>query len=55
MSEGRSLRHLAARSDSNCPKCKDVMKQLKIAQEVIKYYVIKPLRNNKKSIFTLGN
>merc|ERR1712137_277725 len=35
MSEGRSVRHLAARSDSNCAKCKDVMKQLKIAQEEI--------------------
>ena len=53
MSEGRSLRHLAARSDSNCPKCKDTMKQLKIAREVIKSLrnTEKPLRNNKKSIF----
>lgn len=36
MSEGQPLGNPTTRSDSKCPKCEDVMKRLKIAQEVIK-------------------
>ena len=34
MSEGQSLGNPRTRSESKCLKCEDVMKQLKIAQEV---------------------
>ena len=36
MSDGQPLGNPTTRSDSICPKCEDVMIQLKIAREVIK-------------------